>query len=61
MKERNDLLPGVDNTTLGLPGRYYQCPMRCEGDKKYDEPGNCPVCNMKLVLVDDKTHGYEHH
>ena len=21
----------------------YQCPMKCEGDKTYDEPGNCPV------------------
>jgi transcription initiation factor IIE alpha subunit len=29
----------------------YQCPMRCEGDKAYDHPGNCPVCNMKLVII----------
>lgn len=29
----------------------YQCPMKCEGDKTYDKPGNCPVCNMKLVSV----------
>ena len=29
----------------------YQCPMHCEGSKTYDQPGNCPVCNMKLVLV----------
>lgn len=29
----------------------YGCPMRCEGDKTYDQPGNCPVCNMKLVPV----------
>ncbi len=29
----------------------YQCPMKCEGEKVYDEPGNCPVCNMKLVPV----------
>jgi hypothetical protein len=27
----------------------YQCPMKCEGNKTYPEPGNCPVCNMKLV------------
>ncbi len=27
----------------------YFCPMNCEGDKIYDSPGNCPVCNMKLV------------
>ena len=30
----------------------YVCPMKCEGDKTYDKPGNCPVCNMKLVSVD---------
>lgn len=29
----------------------YQCPMRCEGKKVYDKPGNCPVCKMKLVPV----------
>jgi hypothetical protein len=29
----------------------YQCPMKCEGDKVYKVPGNCPVCNMKLVPV----------
>jgi hypothetical protein len=27
----------------------YKCPMGCEDDKTYDSPGNCPVCNMKLV------------
>ena len=31
----------------------YQCPMKCEGDKTYHEPGNCPVCNMKLVKTDN--------
>jgi Cu2+-exporting ATPase len=29
--------------------KTYQCPMKCEGEKTYDQPGNCPVCNMKLV------------
>lgn len=32
-------------------GEKYQCPMKCEGDKVYNEPGNCPVCNMKLMPV----------
>jgi len=28
--------------------------MKCEGDKLYDQQGNCPVCNMHLVpLVDN--------
>jgi len=30
----------------------YQCPMKCEGEKTYDSPGNCPVCNMRLVKAD---------
>ncbi len=29
----------------------YFCPMKCEGEKTYDQPGNCPVCNMKLKEV----------
>ena len=29
----------------------YYCPMLCEGDKKYAEPGRCPVCNMLLIKV----------
>lgn len=31
-------------------GRYI-CPMRCEGDKTYPAPGDCPVCGMHLVKV----------
>ncbi|WP_027138589.1 heavy metal translocating P-type ATPase [Gaetbulibacter saemankumensis] len=29
-------------------GVFY-CPMHCEGDKTYNEPGDCPVCGMDLV------------
>ena len=29
----------------------YQCPMNCEGNKTYNQPGDCPVCNMQLVRV----------
>ena len=61
MKESNEFVPVVDEPTLGVSGNYYQCPMRCEGDKMYDMPGNCPVCNMKLVLAENQTHGHEHH
>ena len=32
----------------------YICPMRCEGEKVYDEPGDCPVCNMHLVPSGDE-------
>jgi len=26
----------------------FACPMKCEGAKTYDKPGNCPICEMKL-------------
>ena len=29
-------------------GIFY-CPMHCEGDKTYGQPGDCPVCGMDLV------------
>ncbi|MGB5553957.1 MAG: HAD-IC family P-type ATPase, partial [Flavobacteriaceae bacterium] len=29
-------------------GTFY-CPMHCEGDKTYDQLGDCPVCGMDLV------------
>lgn len=29
-------------------GIFY-CPMHCEGDKTYTQPGDCPVCGMPLV------------
>ncbi len=46
----------------------YYCPMKCEGEKVYDKPGDCPVCNMHLVPVDGQkmeshshNHAHEHH
>ncbi|MEE4260313.1 MAG: heavy metal-binding domain-containing protein, partial [Bacteroidales bacterium] len=41
--------------------QQYNCPMQCEGDKTYDAPGNCPVCNMKLVEVDDTYANHHEH
>lgn len=29
----------------------YACPMNCEGDKAYPEPGSCPVCGMALAAA----------
>ncbi|MDP2815896.1 MAG: heavy metal-binding domain-containing protein, partial [Rectinemataceae bacterium] len=29
----------------------YICQMRCEGNKTYPLPGDCPVCGMHLVKV----------
>ncbi len=29
----------------------YYCPMKCEGEKTYDDPKTkCPVCGMDLVV-----------
>lgn len=52
----NDLkLKAVENVLPPPPanavGKYY-CPMFCEGDKVYDEPGSCPVCGMDLVTIE---------
>ncbi|WP_426278132.1 heavy metal translocating P-type ATPase [Chryseobacterium sp. S-02] len=46
-------------------GKYY-CPMFCEGDKIYDEKGDCPVCHMHLEEITDdlvknaKIHSHHH-
>ena len=34
--------------------------MRCEGDKTYDHPGDCPVCGMHLVEKKEKSKGDVH-
>lgn len=52
----NDLKLKVTETVAPAPppnavGKYY-CPMFCEGDKVYDEPGSCPVCGMDLVTIE---------
>ncbi len=38
----------------------YHCPMHCEGEKVYNEPGNCPVCNMRLVPANEVGKNDEH-
>ena len=44
----------------------YICPMNCEEGKTYNNPGDCPVCNMHLVPVDEshaknEKHSHDHH
>ena len=50
-------LPSEMNTVV-LPanasGKYY-CPMFCEGEKVYDQAGDCPVCGMDLVKAPELT------
>ncbi|WP_265130848.1 heavy metal translocating P-type ATPase [Chryseobacterium oranimense] len=46
-------------------GKYY-CPMFCEGDKIYDEKGDCPVCHMHLEEITEDlvknaaSHNHQH-
>ncbi|MCB0667055.1 MAG: copper-translocating P-type ATPase, partial [Saprospiraceae bacterium] len=42
-EDRTKAKPATNGT-----GKYY-CPMHCEGDKMYEQPGDCPVCGMDLV------------
>jgi Cu2+-exporting ATPase len=34
-----------------MSGEKYACPMHCEEDKMYDQPGKCPICGMNLQKV----------
>lgn len=29
----------------------YACPMKCEGQKTYEKPGQCPDCEMDLEKI----------
>lgn len=40
----------ITSVTKSSHGKYH-CPMRCEGDKIYHQPGNCPVCGMNLESI----------
>ncbi|MFK5972364.1 MAG: SCO family protein [Flavobacteriaceae bacterium] len=33
----------------------YQCPMKCEGEKTYHEPGSCPICKMDIKLISEQS------
>jgi len=33
------------------PVEEYACSMKCEAEKTYPSPGNCPVCGMVLRRV----------
>ena len=38
----------IDQQTAAV----YKCPMECEGEKTYDKPGTCPVCEMDLEKIE---------
>lgn len=41
--------PKKEKQSKGKGTGTFYCPMHCEGDKTYDQPGDCPVCGMDLV------------
>ncbi len=50
-KEVSEAKESVEAETPEIAMAEYQCPMQCEGDKTYDEPGKCPKCEMDLKEV----------
>ena len=50
----------MQDTISNKEGAGFICPMHCEGDKTYDEPGVCPVCNMFLAPVNGETEPDRH-
>ena len=66
-KVENTVDEEVEKVKDELAMNDYQCPMKCEGDKVYHEPGECPKCNMDLKKVEkvseaeEENHeGHEH-
>jgi Cu(I)/Ag(I) efflux system membrane fusion protein len=49
----------ADHSQHGGNAAAYQCPMKCEGDKTYPQPGSCPVCKMDLKPVEMPA-GHDH-
>lgn len=39
----------VSKAPKGQGTGVFYCPMHCEGDTTYNQPGDCPVCGMDLV------------
>jgi len=51
--QQNEENPAMMNQAV------YHCTMQCEGDKTYNEPGDCPVCGMHLVPAKSAGHDAE--
>ncbi|ULT25994.1 hypothetical protein KUH03_03205 [Sphingobacterium sp. E70] len=49
----------TEQPKLSASSKYY-CPMHCEGDKTYDQPGRCPVCGMYLVPMQNNENKHHH-
>lgn len=40
---------GHDHAKMEKTEETYDCPMKCEGEKVYEEAGACPKCGMDLT------------
>jgi len=60
MTKKEDIFHNTKNKVNSDSQAKYFCPMNCEGEKVYEKPGDCPVCNMHLVLVDANSKHGEH-
>ena len=50
----------VDTAGASKPvAAVYQCPMKCEGEKTYDQAGKCPKCGMDLKELENHE-GHDH-
>lgn len=49
-------MASCNNNNSSAKKEIYQCPMKCEGEKTYDKPGSCPVCEMDLEIVENTHH-----
>ena len=47
------LVAGTVTTMSSAQTAEYACPMSCEDDKGYQDPGSCPHCGMALVKRSD--------
>ena len=50
---------GHDHAKMEKAEATYACPMKCEGDKVYNEEGKCPKCGMALTKVEAKAEAKE--
>lgn len=49
IKEDLDTAEREDSVNKVTGNGIFYCPMQCEGEKTYAQPGDCPVCGMDLV------------
>jgi Cu2+-exporting ATPase len=52
-EEQQHQAPKVKKSAI--PEGSYYCPMYCEGEKTYEEPGECPACGMDLQQKESRT------